>query len=239
MTWNVESAWNGQSLIPLPQIAVPVIENKHAGATVTLTVMLLNSESVGDVTYIWSQTAGDDVALMGQGTNQIVFVTPSKDVAQNLVFDITVTNSNGDKAEKTITVPVLSVVEGVTEIRPYTFVKGQLLACDSRANVTLHQHSDNYIYCEVLSTEGVVINPDNFPKLEYIIADMEGEAVITLTQENGIRKHMDGFLIHIDDKKLTGEIIGKYKHQLVVFNISDDKLPPVFSGKATVKAVIH
>jgi hypothetical protein len=237
--WNVESAWNGQSLIPLPQISVPTIENKHAGATVTLTVTLLNSESVGSVTYAWVQTEGDNVAVMGQGTNQIVFVAPSKDAAQNVVFDITVTNSNGDEVTKSITVPVLSVVEGITEIRPYTFVKGNLLASDSRANVMLYQHSDNYIYCEVFSTQGVVINPDNFPKLEYIIADMEGEAVITLTHENGIRKHMDGFLIHIDDKMLTDDIIGKYKHQLVVFNISDDKLPPVFTGKATVKAVIH
>lgn len=237
--WNLDGAWNGAGALPAPVITFPAFDAADAGSEVTLYLVVENAADAGKLTFSWVQTGGEDVVLTGEDTSSITFIAPANELAQYLDFDVTVTNESQDETVVEISVPVLSIVAGVTIIRPENFIDGGFNKSDATPLVMLYQHSDNYIYCTVKTANRQLINPANFPVVQYIIAEMGGKPILTLGMGEGVSQWEDGFLIHVDDKKLDENVLGKYRHQFVVHNIAGDKLPPVFAGTVKVKSVIQ
>jgi hypothetical protein len=237
--WNLDGAWNGAGVLPVPIVTIPNFDEVNAGVKVVIGIIIDNATEAGELTYEWEQLAGDAVAFEGGDTNQITFTAPAGELSQYIVFDVHLTNGSGKTVSHEVTVPVLSVVAGVTVIRPEIVIDAGFMNNDAAPLATMYQHSDNFIYCTIKSDLRQLINPANFPVAEYVIADFDGSPLVKLSVGQGITQWEDGFLIHVDDKQLDSEILGKYRHQFVVHNIAGDKLPPVFAGTVKVKSVIQ
>lgn len=184
----------------------------------------------------WTQVAGDTVELQDANTAMPRAVAPAQTIDGNLAFELKVTDQDGLESLPSVT--QVNVVGG-SLVRPMLAIKGGFMRYDVLDDVIFYQHSDNYIHCTVSTATESAIHPDNFPIVEYLMAEKGGDTIISLTLNNGITKVDDGFLIHVDDKLLGDNVLGKYIHQFVVHNINGDKLPPVFTGSVKVKSVIH
>ncbi len=102
----------------------------------------------------------------------------------------------------------------------------------------LYQHSDNFVRVPVVDSAGNPIPASDFSDAEYLLVTPKGDIVVSRKLGDGIKVDKDEFVVHIDDAMLTSKHRGLMRHQLVVWNIVGDKLPPVFNGKVRILPVI-
>ncbi len=103
----------------------------------------------------------------------------------------------------------------------------------------LYQHSDNVISVPIVDdVTGEAIPASSFSDAEYIIATRSGKVKLRLTLNKGVTINGTSFEVTIDDALLDNTFRGRFVHQFVVWNLSGDKLPPVFKNELEVSSVI-
>ena len=108
------------------------------GAAVTLNGNA-SSDPEGDaLTYSWTQTAGPNVIVGGNTTATPTFTAPWLQADADLVFDLTVTDSNGHNHTDTVTITVVGALNNSP-----TADAGQDITVDPGATVTLNGNASS------------------------------------------------------------------------------------------------
>lgn len=103
--------------------------------------------------------------------------------------------------------------------------------------VNLYQLSVNVINVSVY-TDGVLEDPSNFTRAEYLLAQLDDTAILQLSLNDGISIDGNQFVITIPATAITDDMLGTYQHQLILYNSLGEKLPPVFLDKVRIKNVL-
>ncbi len=101
----------------IPNIAPTAVagEDTEVDERETVTLTGLGSDSDGTVeSYLWVQQSGTEVTLENTSSSSISFAAPSIDVGEVLVFELSVTDNDGDIATDTVEVTVNPVSFEIT-----------------------------------------------------------------------------------------------------------------------------
>lgn len=85
---------------------------------------------------------------------------------------------------------------------------------------------------------GEAISASSFTKAEYVLYDVTGNEKITRSLNKGIEIDGDTFVITLTAEMMSANFSGPHSHQLVVFNQSYERLPPLFKGKVEIESVV-
>ena len=101
----------------------------------------------------------------------------------------------------------------------------------------LHQYSDNMFFSTIEGLDGGPTSNTDYSDVEYLISDRSGNVKLKLTLGQGItRDGPSDFLIHIDDAAIP--FMGAHEHQLVVWDLDGNKLPPVFKRRLNILPIL-
>ena len=96
-----------------PQVDAGSDRSVSAGQSVTLTANVIDDD---EVSYSWRQLTGDSVTLSATDTASISFIAPSKSTAQDLMFEVTVSDGINEAVTDVVTISVAAVVEETNDI---------------------------------------------------------------------------------------------------------------------------
>lgn len=88
------------------------------------------------------------------------------------------------------------------------------------------QHSDLVFTVEITDSNGDALSTTLYSDAEYVIADAEGKVLITKRLGDGIAALAEAFQVYVSSAELSFE--GACEHQLVVTDLNNFRLPPVF-----------
>ena len=89
-------------------------QNVEAGVSVSLDGTASSDPDGSIVSYAWTQIAGDTVALTGSSTSTPSFTAPSTDSAQQLSFELTVTDDDGATDTDIVLVGVAATITPIS-----------------------------------------------------------------------------------------------------------------------------
>lgn len=101
----------------------------------------------------------------------------------------------------------------------------------------LYQNSDNEFRSQIKKA-GVVQAPSGFTACVYSIYSASGSLLLSKDLDTGITIDGDDFVVKLDDAEMTMAAGKDYIHQMVVYNSTGDKLPPVFQRTIEIKQVL-
>jgi len=103
---------------------------------------------------------------------------------------------------------------------------------------SLYQNTDNIITSPISDKEtGDTVPASSFIDAQYLLVDITGNVKINLRLGNGIDVVDEKFVIRIGDDLLNSSFRGPHVHQLVAWNSTGDKLPPLFKNNVQIKSV--
>ncbi|MBI5145990.1 MAG: peptidase [Thaumarchaeota archaeon] len=172
----------------LPVNAAPVAD---AGADQTVdvdaTVMLTGSATDEDeeqLTYVWSQIAGQTVDLSSTTEPSITFVAPKSELDTTLTFQLIANDGTIDSAPDTVDITVKGIAS-----KAITAYAGKDQTVDERSVVTLFgsgkdplKHNLSYNWSQ-LSGETVVLSSSSLAKPSFETPDVDNGETKTLTFE--------------------------------------------------------
>lgn len=145
--------------------------NTNADSGDTVTIVGTASDDEGIASWLWEQVSGPAVVILAPTTNTLEFVAPEVAAVTNLVFRLTVTDTNGATASDEVTV---TVHPKQPEVAGVALVAGDARAIGDTLTVHLDSTVDfqtaNWEVVDRTSGSQVAFNKVNSNEIEFTIA---------------------------------------------------------------------
>jgi chitinase len=122
---------------PLPIADAGPDQTVDSGDTVTLDGHRSSDPSGGTLTYKWTQISGPKVSLDDPTSVNPTFTAPETEVQENIIFQLVVTNEQGEKSKPDSVMITVDPVDSPTPPPPFEGVLG------SGNNINIHEQENS------------------------------------------------------------------------------------------------